>query len=73
MLFRSIHVNERLKEEKLNARLILQIHDELLIECNIEEKEKVKEILKESMEKAVKLEVPLEVEVSEATDWYDVK
>lgn len=68
-----IHVNERLKEEKLNARLILQIHDELLIECNIEEKEKVKEILKESMEKAVKLEVPLEVEVSEATDWYDVK
>ncbi len=68
-----IHVNERLKEEKLNARLILQIHDELLIECNIEEKEKVKEILKESMEKAVKLEVPLEVEMSEATDWYDVK
>lgn len=68
-----IHVNERLKEEKLNARLILQIHDELLIECNIEEKEKVKEILKKSMEKAVKLEVPLEVEVSEATDWYDVK
>ena len=40
---------------------------------HIEEKEKVKEILKESMEKAVKLEVPLEVEVSEATDWYDVK
>ena len=34
---------------------------------------KVKEILKESMEKAVKVEVPLEVEVSEATDWYDVK
>ena len=68
-----IHVNERLKEEKLNARLILQIHDELLIECKIEEKEEVKKILKESMENAVKLSIPLEVEVSEADNWYDVK
>ena len=68
-----IEVNKRLEKEILNAKLILQIHDELLIECNIKEKEKVKKILKESMEKAAKLEVPLVVEMSEATDWYDVK
>ena len=68
-----IEVNKRLEEEKLNAKLILQIHDELLIECKIEEKEEVKKILKESMENAVKLSIPLEVEVSEADNWYDVK
>ena len=68
-----IEVNKRLEEEKLNAKLILQIHDELLIECKIEEKEEVKKILKESMENAVKLSIPLEVEVSEASNWYDVK
>ena len=68
-----VEVNKKLEEEKLNAKLILQIHDELLIECKIEEKEEVKKILKESMENAVKLSIPLEVEVSEADNWYDVK
>ncbi len=68
-----IEVNKKLKEEKLNAKLILQIHDELLIECKIEEKEQVKQILKQCMEKAVKLSIPLEVEVSEAYNWYEVK
>ena len=68
-----IEVNKKLEEEKLSAKLILQIHDELLIECKIEEKEQVKKILKESMENAVKLSIPLEVEVSEASNWYDVK
>ena len=68
-----IEVNKKREEEKLNAKLILQIHDELLIECKIEEKEEVKKILKESMENAVKLSIPLEVEVSEASNWYDVK
>ena len=68
-----IKVFNKLKEEKLNAQLLLQIHDELLIECKIEEKEKVKQILKECMENAVKLDIPLEVEVSEADNWYDVK
>ena len=68
-----VEVNKKLEEEKLNAKLILQIHDELLIDCKIEEKEEVKKILKESMENAVKLSIPLEVEVSEADNWYDVK
>jgi len=68
-----IEVFEKLEEEKLDAKIILQVHDELLIECKIEEKEKVKEILKNSMQNAVKLSIPLEVEVSEASNWYDVK
>ncbi len=68
-----IEVNKKLEKEKLNAKLILQIHDELLVECKIDEKEKVKKILKESMENAVELSVPLEVDVSEATNWYDIK
>lgn len=68
-----IKVFDRLKEEKLDAKLILQIHDELLIECKIEQKDKVKQILKECMEKAVTLDIPLEVEVSEADNWYEVK
>lgn len=68
-----IKVFNKLKEEKLDAKIILQIHDELLIECKIEQKERVKQILKECMEQAVKLSIPLEVEVSEAGNWYDVK
>lgn len=55
------------------ARLILQIHDELLIECKLEQKEKIKQILKNCMENAASLSVPLEVEVSEADNWYDLK
>ncbi len=68
-----VKVYEKLEEEHLEAKLILQIHDELLIECKIEEKEKVKQILKECMENAMKLDIPLEVEMSEADNWYDVK
>ncbi len=68
-----IKVFDKLKQENLHAKIILQIHDELLIECKIEEKERVKQILKQCMEEAMKLDVPLEVEVSEADNWYDVK
>lgn len=68
-----IKVFENLEKENLNAKIILQIHDELLIQCKIEDKEKVKQILKNSMEQAMQLDVPLEVEMSEASNWYDVK
>ena len=68
-----IHVFDKLKQEGLEAKLILQIHEELLIECKIEQKERVKHILKDCMEQAVTLDIPLEVEVSEADNWYDVK
>ncbi len=59
--------------EKLDAKIVLQVHDELLIEVREDQKEKVKEILKNSMENAVKLDIPLKVEVSEAKSWYDAK
>ena len=68
-----INVFNKLQEENLDAKLVLQIHDELIIECDEKIKEKVKEILQDCMENATKLDVPLNVETSEATSWYDVK
>lgn len=68
-----IDVFNKLKERKLKSKLILQIHDELLIETKEEEKEEVKDILKTSMEDAIKLKVPLRADVSEAYNWYDLK
>lgn len=68
-----IKVYERLKEEKLNAKLILQVHDELIIECDENERERVKEILKDSMENVYKLDLPLKVDVCEGRNWYESK
>lgn len=68
-----IGVNRRLKSENLRSRLVLQVHDELLIETYVEEKDKVREILKEEMEHAVSLKVPLEIDVNEGTSWYEAK
>ena len=65
------HAYDNLK--KIDAKIILQVHDELIIEVKEEDKEKAKEILKESMEKAAKLDVPLKVEISEAKTWYEAK
>ncbi len=68
-----INVNKALQESKINAKIILQIHDELLLEVGLQDKEIAKQILKDSMESAMKLSVPLEVELSEGTSWYEVK
>ena len=68
-----INVYKKLKEEKLESKLILQIHDELLIEAKEDEKERVKNILESCMENAIKLDVPLKAEVSEAYNWYELK
>ena len=61
------------KLKDLDAKIILQVHDELIVEVREEEKEKVKQILRESMEDAAKLEIPLKVEISEAKTWYETK
>ena len=52
---------------------MLQVHDEMMIEAVIEEREEIKEIVKESMETAAKLKVPLIAELSEANNWYECK
>ncbi len=68
-----VNLNKKLKETNLDAKIVLQVHDELILEVKIEEKEQAKEILKNCMENAIHLSVPLEVEVSEASNWYEAK
>lgn len=68
-----IDVFNRLRKENLKSKIVLQIHDELIIETKLDEKEKVKEILKTSMENAFELKVPLKVELSVADNWYEAK
>lgn len=68
-----IRVFNRLKTEKLEARLILQVHDELIVEAPKHEAIQVAMILQEEMEKAVKLNVPLVAEAAIGKTWYDAK
>ena len=68
-----IKVNNELKKRNLKSKIVLQVHDEMMIEALQEEKEEVKEILKTSMESAASLKVPLIAELSEANNWYDCK
>ncbi len=68
-----IHVNEELKKRGLKAKIILQVHDEMMIEAPESEKEEVKEIMKKEMESAIQLKIPLVAEISEAKNWYDCK
>ena len=68
-----IETAKNLKENNLKAKIVLQIHDELLIEAPEEEKDIVKNILKESMENIYKLRVKLNVEIEEGKSWYDTK
>lgn len=68
-----INVERRLQSEGLHAKLILQVHDELVLDCPLEEKDRAAELLQHEMENAVKLEVPLTVEVHSGNNWYDAK
>ena len=68
-----IRVHSALKKQGLRARLILQVHDELLIECPPEEESAVTVLLKECMENAVTLSVPLTAEVKSGESWYETK
>jgi DNA polymerase-1 len=68
-----IKVNERLKEEHFRSRLILQIHDELLVETHLDEVEKVASIMVEEMQGAAELSVVLEAEVNQGRNWYEAK
>ena len=68
-----VRVYRRLREEKLEARLILQVHDELIVEAPEREAEQVAVLLKEEMEAAAQLTVRLEAEVHVGPTWYDAK
>ena len=68
-----IKVYNELKNRGLKSRIVLQIHDELLLEVPIEEKDEVAKLLKDCMENAVSLKVPLNVEVEEGKNWYQAK
>ena len=68
-----VRVNRRLEEAGLQSKLILQVHDELLIETRIEELEQVKEILSQEMMGAARLAVPLEIDMHTGDSWYDAK
>ena len=68
-----IKVVKRLQEENCRARLILQVHDELILEAPEEEKEKVSAILAEEMQNAAQLKVRLEVDLHTGKSWFDAK
>jgi DNA polymerase-1 len=68
-----IRVWKRLREEGLSSKLILQVHDELLIETLESEKDKVHSILEEEMSRAAALSVALEVDLHIGNSWYDAK
>ncbi|MBQ8143417.1 MAG: DNA polymerase I, partial [Butyricicoccus sp.] len=68
-----LRVDRRLRQEGLKARLILQVHDELILEAPESETEKVMTLLREEMERAVELRVPLVAEAKSGKSWYETK
>ena len=68
-----VRVYRRLKAEGLRAKLILQVHDELIVETPLDEAERVSKLLAEEMEGAATLSVPLSVDVHTGVTWYDAK
>ena len=68
-----INVLKELKSRNMKSKIVLQVHDEMMIEAELDEVDEVKDLIKQCMENACKLNVPLIAEVSEATNWYDCK
>jgi len=68
-----IKVYNALKKGNFKSRLILQIHDELIIETYSDEKEQIKTLLKDNMENAVSLTVKMAADINEGASWYELK
>lgn len=68
-----IRVHKALKEEKFSAKILLQVHDELVLEAPAPESDSVRELVRREMEEAARLSVPLRVDVNVADNWKDIK
>ena len=68
-----IRVYERIRRENLSSRLVLQIHDELIIQTAEGEEEQVKTLLRECMEQAAEMKVALLVDMNQGESWYELK
>ena len=68
-----IKVYQAIKEQGLKSRLILQVHDELIINTYVDELETVKKLLEENMENAYSKTVALKAELNEGSNWYQLK
>jgi DNA polymerase-1 len=68
-----IKVYRELKKRNLKSKIVLQVHDEMMLEVLPEEKEEIKSMMKEAMETAASLKVPLIADISEADNWYECK
>lgn len=68
-----INVYNRFKKEGITSKILLQVHDEIIVDVKGEELEKVKRIIKEEMENVYKLDVPLKVEIDTGINWYEAK
>lgn len=68
-----IRMQRLLNESELYAKILIQVHDEILIEAREEDQEQVKDMLKDAMENVVELEIPLEVEIGVGKNWYESK
>ncbi len=68
-----IEVYNKMEENNLESKMILQVHDEIIIDAKKEEVPLLKQILKDAMEGVVKLKVPLKIDINEGPDWYQAK
>lgn len=66
-----VHIHQKLKDEKMDTRMILQVHDELIFDTPLAEKDKLFELIRQEMEQVVKLKVPLLVEMGEGNNWLE--
>lgn len=68
-----VEIDKEFKNNKIKAKMIVQVHDELVFDCPVDEVEKVKKIIKNVMENTYTLKVPLKVDIEYGTDWYQAK
>ena len=68
-----VRVYNRLKKENMKSQLVLQVHDELIVEAPLDEVEKASRILSEEMQNAARLSIPLKADVNSGENWYIAK